>query len=206
MAQVELNQQSGKFVWTISIAFWLSLLVAAILYAVVAIAPKLSNYMRLRNDHFTNQVRLVELERRIDYLQKVAIALEQEPEFAAELARVEFDAVDPKDRRIPLQSGLCLDGWVEADESQPQAGNLPWFAPLVEVWAHQSSIRSATLATAALLTLLAFTFFQESQQPLLQQFTGSVQDQWRRVWERYTTDHVVDPSGTNSLSDPRRPR
>ncbi|MEO1999002.1 MAG: hypothetical protein ABGZ17_27460, partial [Planctomycetaceae bacterium] len=142
----------------------------------------------------------------IDYLQKVAIALEQEPEFAAELARVEFDAVDPKDRRIPLQSGLCLDGWVEADESQPQAGNLPWFAPLVEVWAHQSSVRSATLATAALLTLLAFTFFQESQQPLLQQFTGSVQDQWRRVWERYTTDHVVDPSGTDSLSDPRRPR
>ena len=203
MAHVQVNQCNGKFVWTISIAFWLSLLVASTLYAAVAIAPKLSNYIRLRSDHFSNQVRLVDLERRIEYLQKVAIALEQEPEFAAELARVEFDAVDPRDRRIPLQNGLCLDGWVEGDVRPPHTGALPWYTPLVDVWAKQSGVRSVTLTAAALLTIVAFTFFQESQQPLLQQFTSSVQQQWRRAWRRYATSHSVE-SAPSRVTTPRR--
>ena len=191
--RVNMKQQNGKFLWTISVAFWLSLLLASTLYAVVAISPNLSSYIRLRNDHFTNQVRLVQLELRIDYLQKVALALEQEPEFAAELARVEFDAVDPADRRIPLHNGLCLDGWVEAEAAQPPIRSLPWFTPLVDMWARQSGVRTTTLTTAALLTLVAFTFFQESQQPLLCQFTGSAQKQWRRVWARYTAGPAGDP-------------
>ena len=187
-----MKHQNGHFLWTISVAFWLSLLLAATLYAVVALSPNLSRYLRLQNDHFTNQVRLVQLERRIDYLQKVALALEQEPEFAAELARVEFDAVDPGDYRIPLQNGLCLDGWVDAETAEPPVRSLPWFTPLVDMWAHRVGVRRATLTIAALLTLVAFTFFQESQQPLLRQFTHSAQTHWRRIWTRYTAETAGD--------------
>ena len=119
--------------WIISLTFWTCLLVATLLYAVVALAPKYLVYLRLKDAHFANQVRLVNLEQQNGYLQKVVYALEDEPRFQAELARYDFDAAKPDEERIAVEGALALDrltapAFVVPDET------LPPYLPIVEAW------------------------------------------------------------------------
>ena len=86
----------------ISLAFWLCLLLSAVLFAIVALSPKLFIYLQLRSQFDANQSRLVSLERQADQLQRVVHAIGNDKEFASELTRIEFDAVRPDEEVIPV--------------------------------------------------------------------------------------------------------
>jgi hypothetical protein len=147
--------------WFVSLLFWLCLFLAGAMYAAVALSPKLLAWASLRDEHYGNQVRLVELEKQVKYLGRVVDALEDDPEFAAQLARVDFDASRPGDERITVDPSLSLDA---RDESRPRAtvDRTAWYLPLLRQFADRPEFRRALLTIAAALSIFSFAFLQEA--------------------------------------------
>ena len=147
--------------WVTSLLFWLCLVLAATMYGVVALAPKLLSWLTLKQEHYTHQVRLVELERKVKYLGRVVDAMENDADFAAQLARVNFDAARPGDERIAVDPMLSLDARDRptAAPALPRTASL--LVPLLRQVTDRPDLRRALLTIAAALILFAFTFLQE---------------------------------------------
>jgi cell division protein FtsB len=161
--------------WLTSLLFWFAVLAAAGMYALVALSPKVLAWQEERARWRENQERLVWLERKVDYLKQVAQALESDPEFAAELARIELNASRPGDERLPVEGPLTLaadndrrsevGGRRSALPSSdlrplPSAIRLP--PSTLREFAEDAERRRWTLVAAAVLVVIAFTFLQDS--------------------------------------------
>jgi hypothetical protein len=188
--------------WFASLAFWTALFFASGLYAFVSLSPKLLAHLELRASHFENQVRLVALEREVGYLEKVADSLEHDPHFAAELARMSFDAARGAEERIETDPGLNFGSHgfgpmprlaggqatpttdlPYGPSADPAGARTPAWArrwdPYLELAAGDSSFRATALGIAAIVVVFAFTFFQEGRRQPVQARTTN------RLWGRY---------------------
>lgn len=141
--------------------FWICLLLATGLYALVTLAPKFVAYYDLLARHHRQQVDLVALEAQARVLKETAQALEQDPHLAAELSRREFDIVDPREQRIAVEGDLAfeLGQSVPRPASSPPA--LPVWLPALAFLASMPSLQNIALALAAGLVVVSFTFFRE---------------------------------------------
>jgi hypothetical protein len=146
-----------------ALAFWCSLFIAAGLFAVLALAPKLRTYRELSLEYDSLHRQLVCTERRTECLAKVADALEHDPDFAAELARVNFDAAGG-DERIPVGPQLRLAAW----DSEPTIAAGHPSSPvalldglLLNTLSDDRTVRVSLMAAAALLVLVSFAFCGE---------------------------------------------
>jgi cell division protein FtsB len=92
----------------VSLLFWMLLLTAAMLFAAVSLAPKLVTVRSLSLQHHHQQLRLLHLEQQTEQLERVVLALEQDPQFSAEIARLEFDAQRPGEELLPVDDRLQL--------------------------------------------------------------------------------------------------
>jgi len=169
----------------VSLLFWISLLVATGLFAIVGLSPKLLEQARLRGQFQINQLQLVQVERQNEQLQRVVDAIRHDREFAAEMTRVEFDAVRSDEEIIPVDSDLRL---VPRDlalprlrAEVPQAWYRPWIVPFVE----NDSLRMSALGAAATLVIVSFTWLQPAtrRQPIRSEVSG--QSLWQIVRARY---------------------
>lgn len=178
--------------WRVSLAFWFSLLLAAAIYASVALAPKLLAYVTTRSEFLENQANLVALEQRVAHLERVRVALENDPGFAAELARIEFDEAPTEEERIAVEPLLSLES-IPRDRrmsATANAGALPWYTPLLERFAGNRTLRMSCLAIAAVVTLGAFTFLHEpdetTESPADEESSPSpLLSPFRRILARY---------------------
>lgn len=162
------ERESGSS-WIVSLAFWGALATAAGAYAAVALSPKLLVHAELASRHRENQLRLVRMERRARYLDRVVEALREDPEFAAELARLDFAAAGADDERLPVEAELMLDGRLSAPgESVASEPSLPAYAEAIRPLAERPRLRAGLLAGAAALVLFAFTFLHERDASRLQ--------------------------------------
>jgi hypothetical protein len=152
-----------RYDWIASLAFWLCLVVAAGLFASVTLAPRLAAHVELKKEYQANQVELVGMENRMQYLEKVAEALKNDPEFAAEVARIDFDAARPGDERIAVDKTLSLSAPRYELGNVPDAEAPPWYGPAVQVLARSAALRPLTLIVAGALVLVAFTFLHDGQ-------------------------------------------
>ena len=150
---------------TVSYAFWLTLFLAATIYASVALAPKLERLLVLKRDHAANQWDLVNLDQRVQNLEKVAAALEEDPQFAAELARSRFGAVEPGRDAIKVAEELQFATAATAATTQVE---LPWYYSVVSRFARSTPLRNGALGLAALLTLLGFGFLHHRYSMLIE--------------------------------------
>jgi hypothetical protein len=146
-----------------ALAFWCSLFIAAGLFALLALAPKLRTYRELAHEYDSLHRQLVCTERRTECLAKVADALEHDPDFAAELARINFDAPGG-DERIPVGPQLRLAAWdseptLVANHPASLAGLLD--GPLLNTFSDDRTVRVSLMAAAALLVLVSFAFCGE---------------------------------------------
>lgn len=172
------------------------MLLAAGLYASVALSPKFANYIRLRTDYHVTQFELVELEREVNYLGRVAQALER-PDFSEELARVDFDASRPGDERVrvkPKGSPISREG---IDASAPEesvarpAMAFPWYMPLLDMLASDAKLRKTLLIAASVILLVAFTFLHDGDRtaaparPKKPRTSGKLAGFGAAVFERY---------------------
>jgi len=149
-------------------------------------------WLRTRGDYVANQVQLVRLEEQVHYLKRVADALENDPDFASEMARVEFNAYEPGDERIPVDASLSLSSRTAPATIERPAVALPWYAPIVDRLANHQRLRSILLGLAAVLLIFAFTFLHEECEPELRSSTKAALRLKNRVMGRYFNDRPED--------------
>jgi hypothetical protein len=155
----ESNSTEASFRPLAALAFWCSLFLAAGLFAVLALAPKVRTYRGLAREYDRLHGRLVLTERRTESLAKVADALENDPQFAAELSRVDFDA--PRgEEHIPVGPQLSLAAWdsepgaEEADRHHSTQALLD--EPLLDTLCDDRAVRLPLMGASSLLILTAF--------------------------------------------------
>jgi hypothetical protein len=148
----------------VSLLFWGCLFAGAGLYTLVVLSPKLVERQRLQDDDRRYQLELVSQESRLLRLNGVADALQNDPEFAGELARIHLKARGAGEETIPVGEEfafrLALD---EKGETRlDSAAQTPWYLPAVSVVAENDAARGVVLLTAVVLVLFAFTFLNDS--------------------------------------------
>jgi hypothetical protein len=175
----------------VSLAFWLGLFVAVGLYGAVSLSPKLLAMQKQRREYVGNQVELVRMESRVGYLKRVANVMEHDPEFANELARVEFDVSRPGDERIPVDRELTMAAY-PSEKGETPVVSPPIYEPMVRMFAENTDVRRWSLISACVIVIVAFTFLHESQTENLQrvavgvgQFTNSAKNGVGGVFNRY---------------------
>ncbi len=181
-------QTVGSFL--ISIAFWSALLVSAVMYAGVALSPKLADWISVREQHASNAVRLQELEDEADYLERVSAALKSDPEFANRLVHA-TQSGSTENEFVPV-SGSLVFGGVRDKQSGEQPLVEPAVAELVMHLASHQKHRTWLLLGAAGLTVLAFTLLNESVAGIMQAAYGSAQSFSHSAIARYRRDPPVE--------------
>lgn len=160
--QTNQDQPESHASWTISLAFWLTLLAAISAYSLVALSPKLLSYIQLRHDYHATQMRLVGLEHEVDDLSQVVDSLASDPDFVRKLASVEFGARRPGEERIPVDEHLQLSIRDNDPVFEMPADSLPWYGSAVYPFAVNNRLRGTMLLASALTLVLAFMFLQPS--------------------------------------------
>jgi cell division protein FtsB len=145
----------------VSLTFWLLLLAAAVLFAFVSLSPKALAYLTLWDQFQSQQEELVQLEQQQAELNRVIAALNDDPQFAAEMARLEFDAVRPGEEILTVESSLALEPHavheLPAGRSEKHSAWRPWIAAAVQ----SQSLRRGCLLAAAMLVIIAFGWMHE---------------------------------------------
>ncbi|MBL8819473.1 MAG: hypothetical protein JNL58_25800 [Planctomyces sp.] len=159
--------------WVISLMFWLTLIIAAALYAVVALAPKLADFANVRTRFATNAHRLVELESEVEYLERVTSALKSDPRFARQLALASQGGRGQTEEVVPVTHELIFSGIPrpERSEAEPQKS---WWMTVVAYLASHPDYRGNLLLCSAVLTLFAFTFLNDSENGAFLRIAGRV--------------------------------
>jgi cell division protein FtsB len=143
----------------VSLAFWLSLLTAAAMYAGATIAPKTVSLQR-REDELTRQSQRVEaLATRVGELELVAEALQNDPDYISASARKQLGTKADGETLIPVES-----------RETPAAEDVAviastWPSSMIARIAGDSLLRARMLTAAGALILLAFTFLHERSRP-----------------------------------------
>ena len=149
----ETNSSAG---WAVSLAFWLSLLIAALMYGSIVLAPRLFASIEIRHDFITNAHQLQALESEIDYLERVRNALRSDPEFARRMTTASI-AEDVGEVEIIPVSGALMFGSEDQQQERIPGIQAPMGAALVRRFASDQRLRSAILVSACLLVVCAFT-------------------------------------------------
>jgi hypothetical protein len=184
-----INTSDRDDAWGMTLAFWGVLLVSATIFAAVSLAPRFRTLSTLRARYAENQLRLVELERQAIELEKVAQALQGDPAFAAELAKLEFAAERTGDERIDVSEDLQLGAGLQRPRiaANVRVPNTR-LVPLVELLAGNSFVRTLLLTFAGLLAAGAFLLLNDQQAARLRAiaasasaFRGGLFDRYRRA-------------------------
>lgn len=135
---------------------WLCLILAALLFAVVHLAPRLMTSIRLEQEYETNHLRLVSLEHQLKELEGFAAALESDPEFTAAVARVEFPTHHPDEQRIIVEPHLAQEPRAAAPNLRVTPAPWPWYTPFVRAVIEDQRLNTGMLFGSAMLVMLAF--------------------------------------------------
>jgi hypothetical protein len=141
--------------------FWLCLLVSAALYAPCALASRVVAWAELQQKHDRNQVELIAAQQQVQHLQRVGDALEADPAFAAQLARVELGAAPAGTRVIALPRELASDPRIPPPARAITPPRSPWYLPFMRRIASDSALRRNMLLTAAAVFLFGFLVFRD---------------------------------------------
>lgn len=169
----------------VSLLFWACLLLAASLFASVALAPKLAETLRLQDLYTVNQLKLVSVERQNEQLQRVVEAIQHDKDFATEMTRIEFDAVRSDEEIIPVAADLKLETrGIETPRTQPVVPRA-WYRPWLTLLTENDSLRSSLLGTAAVLVVVSFTWFQPASTDRIAKQIQFSRTAWQALRKRY---------------------
>ena len=150
------SETQSSAVWAVSLVFWMTLLIASLMYGSVALAPRLFAWMEIRHDFIRNAHQLQALETEVDYLERVHEALKSDPAFVRRLTSAAI-AEDLGDGEVIPVSGTLIFG--SGDQVQQRLPEIeePTGADLVHRFASDRRLRSVLLTLATLLVVFAFT-------------------------------------------------
>lgn len=141
--------------------FWLCLLGSAALYAPCALASRVVAWVEQRQKYERNQAELVGVQRQVQHLQRVAGALEADPEFAAQLARAELGGARVGTRVVELPAELAIDPRLPPPAQLIEVSAAPWYLPWLRRLAADESLRRRLLLASAGLFLFGFLVFRD---------------------------------------------
>lgn len=184
-------QPVGSFF--MSFAFWIALVIAALMYAAVSLSPKLADWISVRQQHAANAERLREMEEEVDYLERVAAALRKDPAFAHRLV----DAA---------QSGNQQQAFVQESDSSktgdPKVNSVaakpliqPAASEIVMLLASHQKLRNWILICASGLTVLAFTLLNDSGTGIMRAAFCTLQRFSQKTVARYLQERTEAPVG-----------
>ena len=168
----------------VSLLFWLSLLVAVALFGAVSLSPRILQQSRLSHEFETNQVQLIQIEQQNEQLQKVLQAIKQDKEFAAEMTRIEFDAVRKDEEVISVDSRLRLSPAAMVAPPTPIHPRV-WYEPFLIPLSEDDEIRRNLLLTSATLIIVSFTWLQPGSARRLARPVGACHSVWSAIRSRY---------------------
>ncbi len=164
------SQTAGSLL--MSTVFWLTLMIAAGMYATVSLSPKLAEWILVKQQYSQNATRLQQLEDDADYLERVAAALTSDPEFARRLVRAAQNPAENSEF-VPVSQDLMFGG--SAKEAKvPSPVVRPEVAALIFHFAADQQHRQWLLISATGLTLLAFTLMNDAGAGMLMAVIRSV--------------------------------
>lgn len=173
----------------VSLLFWLSLLTATAMFAAVGLSPKILERLRLEEQFDASQFRLVQMEQQNDQLNRVLEAIRKDKDFAAEMTRIEFDAMRQDEEIIPVDSGLRLSPRDLATPRSPAVMVQAWYRPMLVPFAENDELRRNLLTASAVLIVVSFTWFQSARTAQPEQPAGKGRSLWRGLKDRYVRSH-----------------
>jgi len=190
------SETQSSAVWAVSLAFWIVLLSASLMYGSVALAPRLFAWMEIRHDFINNAHQLQALETEVDYLERVQEALQSDPAFVRRLASAAI-AEDLGDGEVVPVSGTLIFGSGDQLQQRLPAIEEPIGADLVHRFASDRRLRSALLTSATLLVVFAFTVLNGTGGWFVRVVIQLSQAAVRLPLARYRRDQNLDasPSG-----------
>lgn len=141
--------------------FWACLAIAAVLYAPCVLAGRIVAWSDLQQKYLRNQADLVASQQHVQHLQRVASALETDPEFAAQVARTEFGAAPAGTQVIPLPAELNNDPRIPPPPTPAEPPDEPWYVPTLRLIAADPPLRRNLLIAAAAVFLFGFLVFRD---------------------------------------------
>ncbi len=191
------EQQGTDFKKLLNRCFWLCLFVAAGLFAAVYFAPSYSSYIKLKVARYDNQVKLVTLERYVQYLGTVSDAQSNNT------SSNEMNDADLAPLSEVIDEGFQLDPQMLKPIQKIPKATLPSYMHHVELLATSVQTRRSVMAAAAFLLVFAFVFFQDSSVPRLQAATATISNCIRWVTYRYSNHEEIeeDESEENEVEE-----
>ncbi|MEZ6045352.1 MAG: hypothetical protein R3C11_07160 [Planctomycetaceae bacterium] len=153
-----------EFDWLVSLLFWVSLLAAAMIFAALVLSPKLEVYWSLQAEEQQNKERLIALQDEVGYLQNVVQALQHDPEFQAELARIELQAAAPAQETevLDLHLSIAAAPTMEASPQEQLEEQEGWVVNQNRSLVADQQLRNKLYLILAGLVLFSFVFLQDN--------------------------------------------
>ncbi|TXT18942.1 MAG: hypothetical protein FD138_4391 [Planctomycetota bacterium] len=180
-----IEQPDAHTSWTVSLAFWLALLAAIGMYALVALSPKLLSFIQLRHDYHATQVRLAGLEHEVEDLNQVVDSLSRDADFVRKLASVEFGARRAGEERIAVDEHLQLSIRDNDPVFEMPTDSLPWYGSAVYPFAVHPRLRGTLLLAAGLILVFAFVFLQPTSAASFAKKPSAESSSSSGLWVRY---------------------
>jgi len=192
------SEVPSSAVWAVSLAFWITLLVASLMYGSVALAPRLFAWMQIRHDFINNAHQLQALEAEVDYLERVREALKSDPAFVRRLASAAI-AEDVGDGEVIPVSGTLIFG--SEDQLQQRLPEIeePIGAEVVHRLASDRGLRSGLLASATLLVVFGFTVLNGTGGWFVRTVIQVSKAAVRLPLARYRRESIEDLDSTESI-------
>ncbi|MGE3999315.1 MAG: hypothetical protein AB7I48_03785 [Planctomycetaceae bacterium] len=153
--QIPMGSRSGAM---ISLAFWLCLLSAAALYALVVLSPKVVRWARRAEDYAVNQQRLVNLGREIQYGERLS------REWEANLANGALTTPTSQagaEQTIPVEEALRYHGPPDQLDPHEAGRTAAQGLRIPQIMARSRLLQAAGLVCSAALLAVAFTLLTE---------------------------------------------
>lgn len=181
-----------------SVAFWSTLLVAAGMYAAVALSPKLADWINAHRQYADNAARLAELEDEADYLERLTAALKSDPAFAVQLVDA-AQGQSARDTGFADFSGEAMPAEPPANYRAVQSAIQPQPAGLVFHLASHEQHRTWLLIGSCGLTLLAFSLLNEAGAGVVLSMLAMINSAVRTTVGRYQRSPMAEPDNDDAI-------
>lgn len=189
----ESNRQS----LAVSLAFWITLTVAFGMFAVAALAGRLTEMGKLRNraDGLREEMRL--LDERCAKLSQIRDALRDDPEFAARWARADFATGRDRDETVLVDAAVTIADLLKPPFTSRAENHRPWWLRVVSSIESARSLNRGLFLAGLILTIVAFTFLQDSASLQLRWGIEQCRHVRQAILKRYT---IATPAKQSDIS------
>jgi hypothetical protein len=152
----------------ISLAFWMCLLLAVSLYALVVLSPKLARCARRAEELARMQRHLCDLRQQLEFGDRLTEEWQSNPEFRASLTRGPSTDASPEGRRIRVEDGLRFQARASSFPEDPRPTGPDSLSrarrlslKIVHAMAGSRLMQAVGLSFAAAVLVAAFTFLTD---------------------------------------------